>query len=574
MGTAGMVVAADREDRDRVAYVIPASILVQRWSEVLAARSIPPCPYRGLYSFGEDTAEDFFGRDAATRTVLEAVEHNAFTVVSGPSGCGKSSLIAAGVVPAIRDTGSWLVVQMRPNSDPYRSLAYAISGALHASPAAAQWVKTPSELLAMLPGQSFQDFAAELLRQAQRDRLLLVVDQMEELYTLVRDTARRDDFLHLLMEIDRDMRGVHRQLTGLVAIRADYEAEARADSSALDRLLTRNIVRISPMGQNELSESITRPAKRAGITLEEGLAERIIKEFQNQPNALPMLQVLLQLLWENQQDRTLTLQAYVRLGGVEGALTGYANEVYDRLEDDDQTRARRVLMQLVGLAEGSPQARRPLLERDVRSDDWAVVERLAADRLLRMDTNENGETFAELVHESLSWSWDRLHEWITDAEEKLRKSDEAADRIAKRFSWGAGAANLLPPPLDVMAVGSTFALMGRQIATAYGVKIDRQVLRTAGISMAGGMTGVVGVGWGGTELIKAVPGMSVWVGLLIQPPIVAAIAYAVAATWKYYFHVVSAGGLGPDNAEMREFVKLTYRNYMRRIEAKRIAEES
>jgi hypothetical protein len=429
-------------------------------------------------------------------------------------------------------------------------------------------------VLTMLPEQSFQDLAGELLRQAQRDRLLLVVDQMEELYTLVRDSAKRDNFLDLLMEVARDTRGVRQQLTGLVAIRADYEAVARADSSALDRLLTRNILHIPPMTQTELSESITRPAKRAGITLEEGLAERIVKEFQNQPNALPMLEVLLDLLWESQQKRTLTLQSYLRLGGVEGALTGYANGVYDRLEDDDQTRARRVLMQLVGLAEGSPQARRPLLERDVRSGDWAVVERLAAERLLRMDTNESGETFAELVHESLSWSWDRLHEWITDAEEKLRKSDEKADRIAKWFSLGAGGVNLLPPPLDIMAVGSTFALMGRQIARAYEVKIDRHVLRTAGISMAGGMTGVVSAGWGGTELIKAVPGMSVWVGLLVQPPMVAAIAYAVAATWKYYFRVVSAGGRGPDDAEMGEFVKLTFRNYMRRIEAKRNAEDS
>src|SRR5262249_39966303 len=78
MGAAGMVVAAEREDRDRVAYMIPASILVQSWSEVLAARSIPPCPYRSLGPFSEATAEDFYGRDTEVQTVLDAVEHNAF----------------------------------------------------------------------------------------------------------------------------------------------------------------------------------------------------------------------------------------------------------------------------------------------------------------------------------------------------------------------------------------------------------------------------------------------------------------------------------------------------------------
>jgi uncharacterized protein (DUF697 family) len=419
----------------------------------------------------------------------------------------------------------------------------------------------------MLPQQSFQDLAAELLYQAQRERLLLVVDQMEELYTLVRDTAKRDDFLQLLTDIARDTGGA-RRLTGVVAIRADYEAAARADSPALNWLLTNDVVRIPPMDRTELREAIIRPAERAGVTFEEGLPERIINEFQSQPNALPMLQVLLMLLWETQQKRTLNLDAYLRLGSVEGALTGYANEVYDRLADDDQIRARRVLLQLVGLADGAPQARRPLLEKDVRSGDWAVVARLADERLLCMDQNDDGQIFAELVHESLSWSWERLHEWITDAEEKLRRSDQEADRIAKRFSLGAGAANLLPPPLDTMAVASTFALMGRRIAKAYGVKIDRQVLGTAGMAMAQGVLAGAGASWGGTELLKAVPGMSVWVGLLIQPPIVAAIAYAAAETWKYYFHVVSAGGRGPDNAELREFVRLTFRNRIRRIKAK------
>jgi uncharacterized protein (DUF697 family) len=565
MGTAGMVVAAEREDRDRVAYMIPASSMVQDWSEVLAAQSIPPCPYRGLRPFSEDTAGDFYGRDAEVQTVLDAVEHHGLSTMAGPSGCGKSSLLGAGVVPAIRNTGSYLVVQMRPGSDAFTSLAVAISVALEASPAADRWITTPTEVLAMLPKQSFRDFAAELLRQAQRERLLLIVDQFEELFTLVRDRAKRDEFVQLLLEIGQDAGGVQRQLSGLIAIRADYETRARAESPALDRLLTSNIVRVLPMGVTELREAIVRPAKRAGVSFQESLPGQIIKDFQSQPNALPMLQVLLMLLWETQQERTLAVEAYRQLGGVEEALTGYANGVYDSLTHDDQTRARRVLLQLVSLAEGSPQARRPLLEKEVRPGDWAVVQRLADQRLLSMDQNDDDETSAELVHESLSWSWERLREWIAEAEEKLRRSDEEADRIAMRFSLGAGAANLLPPPLDTMAVASALALMGSRMAKAYGVKINREVLRTAGISMAQGVLAPIGASWGGTELLKAVPGMSVWVGLLIQPPIVAAITYAAAETWKYYFHVVSAGGRGPDNAGLREFIRLTLSNRIRQV---------
>jgi len=141
----------------------------------------------------------------------------------------------------------------------------------------------------------------------------------------------------------------------------------------------------------------------------------------------------------------------------------------------------------------------------VRPGDWSVVQRLADARLLSLDQNEGGETFAELVHESLSWSWARLHEWIAEAEEKLRRSDEEADRIAMRFSLGAGAANLLPPPLDTMAVASTLALMGRRMAKAY---------------------------------------------------------------------VVSAGGCGPDNAGLREFIRLTLSNRIRQVKAKLNTAES
>ncbi|GAB7106616.1 hypothetical protein JCM4814A_49300 [Streptomyces phaeofaciens JCM 4814] len=564
----GMVVAADREDRDRIAYAIPAALLVEAWSEVLQARSVPPCPYRGLSAFDEGSAAHFHGREDIVHRLVRRAEEFPVTALVSPSGTGKSSVLAAGVLPAVRANGSWLPLRMRPGRDPIASLSFAVANAMEAHPDAARWTKTPSEVVAALREQSFADLAHQLLQQSGRRRLLLVVDQFEELLTLCRDAAVRDGFIEIVAEAARRGGGAHRPVTVLLALRADREQEAVGRSKALGLLLGSNAVRLDPLNDEALRQALERPAAAHAVAFEPGLVDRILTDLRGRGGALPLLEFLLLLLWEQQEDRTLTWSAYHRLGGVGGALTRYADTMYDHLTGQEARSARRVLLQLVGLAEGSADTRRPLLEREVRPGDWALVQRLADERLLCLDRNEKGEEVAELVHESLAWNWDRLHLWITDADRRLKESDRRADRIGRRFSIGAGAANLLPPPMDAIMVGATFARMGQQMAKAYDVEISWQVLRTAGIAMAEGIAAVAGAMWGGTALLKAVPTMSVWVALLIQPPLVAAIAYSVATTWKYYFHVVCAGGRGPDNAELREFVTIALRGRLHQARTK------
>jgi len=559
-GPVGMVVAADRGDRERIAYVIPASILISAWSEVLSSRAIPPSPYRGLYSFEEGHARNFHGRESFVVDVTERTRTHPLTAIAAPSGMGKSSVVAAGIIPRIREEGGWLIVQMRPGREPFANLSFAIVRAMQHAPDAGSWTKTPTEILAMVRKQSFVDFSSELLRQSGCRQLLLVVDQFEELITLERDLVRRDEFIELLIEISRRSGEPERRATALVAIRSDYVAALSSQSKALGVLLAHNTVNLHPMLTSDLRRSIELPAIDLSVAFEEGLVDRIIDDFQSQPAALPVLQFLLNQLWEGQVDGMLSNAVYLELGQVSGSLSRYADDVYERLAEDEQPAARRVLLQLVGLADGSPETRRPLLEREVRTGDWSIVQRLTEDRLVYVDKNERGEDVAELVHESLAWNWPRLHEWIVDADERLRESDKKADMLTRRFAIGAGMVNLMPFPADTIAVGLVFARMGQKIAKAYDVRFDRQILRTAGITMAEGVLAAVGASWGGTSLLKMIPGLSVWVGLLIQPPLVAAIAYSVAATWKYYFHVVSAGGRGPDGAELREFVSITLRN--------------
>jgi uncharacterized protein (DUF697 family)/energy-coupling factor transporter ATP-binding protein EcfA2 len=560
--TTGMVVAADKEDKDRIAYVLPASILVDAWSEVLTARAIPPSPYRGLYSFDETSGGEFYGREACVADVAGQLERRPIVALVSPSGSGKSSLIGAGVVPLLKSRGRWLVVRARPSKDPFEHLTTAIANAMASVQHAPAWSLSPHELQRLLKARRLREVLQDLLDVSGCQHLLLVIDQMEELYTLCRDESVRENFVAALTDTAGAHRGPFGRVSVLLALRSDFEPDARA-TAHLGKLLAQAVVRLPFMTDEELRRVVEAPATALEVSFEAGLVERILTDFRHQPGALPLLQFLLMLLWEEQVNSTMTLAAYDQIGGVAGSLSKYADSVYADLGEDDQPAARRVLLQLVGLTEGDGDTRKPLSEREVRSGDWEMVRDLALQRLLVLDSTPEGEEIAELAHESLARGWAALRLWIEEAKLRLETSDAAADLIIRKYALRSGVLNLLPFPLDTIAVAAAFARMGQQMARAYDAKLSGDVLRTSGIAMAEGIAATAGGVYAGGRLLKMVPGMSVWVGLLVQPPLIAATAYAVGGTWKYFFHVVTAGGKGPDGAKLREVVSVNFRNQLR-----------
>jgi len=561
----GMVVAADDPRAgNRVAYVIPAATLVQAWSEVLMGRIINPCPYRGLYSFSEEQCDLFFGREAMVKSLAEELQRQPIATLIAPSGSGKSSVIGAGLVPALRQSGSWLIVRMRPKKDPISSLSTALAAAINNTPNAPRWMTVPSEISTALHSGSIDTVADHFLEHSGCERMLVTVDQMEELFTLCLDEALQEDFVEILMGPPGARRRSSSRLRILLALRSDFEDKAR-QMPRLAECIDRATIRLTPISPDGLHDAIEMPAKKLGVAFEPGLVDRIIQDFHGQRGALPLLQFALTLLWEEQRNSELGAEAYSRLGGLQGALTRYADKVYEELVDEDQKRARRILQQLVGLSADTKDVRRPITEDAVRRGDWAVVQELAHWRLVVLDSDRNGDQTAELAHEELARSWDRLSTWIDQSITQMVASDMKADRIIKRFALTAGAFNLLPPPFDTLTVGATFARMGQQMADAYDVKLTWNVLRTSGIAMAEGIGAVAGGVWAGNTLLKLIPGVNVWVALLIQPPLVGAMAYSVGNTWKYVFHSICAGGKGPDNAEIREIVSINFRNRLRHL---------
>lgn len=157
----------------------------------------------------------------------------------------------------------------------------------------------------------------------------------------------------------------------------------------------------------------------------------------------------------------------------------------------------------------------------------------------------------------------RKAEQMMAEEEKLRKMEEEADRVISRWSFGALMGDLLPPPFDTMAIIGAIARMGTRLAKVYEVPIDKSTLKGVAGAIYRGIRGVAFASTVGTELLKLIPGMSIWVGLLIQPPIVAAITYTVGETFKEYFHTRIKKGQGLSPEEISRLAEAALREKLR-----------
>ncbi|HET9417656.1 MAG TPA: AAA family ATPase, partial [Candidatus Limnocylindria bacterium] len=373
------------------------------------------CPYKGLAAYEAADAEYYFGREQLIGELVARVVGSSFVGLVGASGSGKSSVLSAGLLPALANgvlpgSNEWIQVPMRPGSQPMRHLADALR---RASPA------TTSEGDA----EEILDRLAATMAPAQR--LLLVIDQFEEVFTA--DESERERFLGLITEPRPSSKVV-------LAVRAD-QYERCAAYPRLARLLAADQVLVGPIGREEVAAIARHPAERVGLRVEPELIEALIADLGTEPGAMPLLSTALLELWEAREDGRLTLAAYRTTGGVQGAVARLAESAYARLEPEEQEAARSLFMRLVG--EGSEpetivRRRLSMDELDTIGDPRiaTVVEKLTTGRLLTRD-----EGTAEVAHEALIREWPRLREWI--------EADAAGRQVRLRLiesarSWDAG----------------------------------------------------------------------------------------------------------------------------------------
>jgi len=394
-------------------------------------------PYRGLAPFREEDAQFFFGREGLIGSLLERLEKRRYLFLAGPSGCGKSSLVLAGLIPALRrgalpSSEGWRFLILRPGTRPLRRLAEEIVKILGSSIALADL----EEALRRAP-----DRVTALVEQEMKEAgdVVLIIDQLEELWTQCRDPEERDLFSSRLLAGLLSSRLI-------LTLRADFIAFALGQPD-LSRLFQNHQFLVPPLGRADLKRAIEEPARRAGLAFEPGLVDAIISDLDAQPGALPLLQTLLFELWEARQSGFLTHESYQRLGGVRDVLSRQAEAVYQGLSEDGGRLARRVLLHLVHVDEAVTTRRRARLDEIAfspkeRDEAILVIDQLATARIVTVDRGDGGVT-VELTHETLIHHWARLRRWIEDVLESLRFEQRLLTAAHEWERHGGGSQRVL-----------------------------------------------------------------------------------------------------------------------------------
>ncbi|MEU9886659.1 BTAD domain-containing putative transcriptional regulator [Sphaerisporangium sp. NPDC051011] len=369
------------------------------------------CPYRGLMAFQPEDREWFFGRSQLVTRLRELVDRLPVVAVFGASGSGKSSLLRAGLLGTISDAdgtaGSWRSLITTPGEHPLDTLAELVAKASGGDPGALRDVSTdPGALRAAL------DRALDAETDA---RLLLVVDQFEEIFTLCADDAERRRFVEALLGLAL---GAGRVVL-VLGIRADFLAHLTQHPDLVEALGGEAQLLVGPVSPPDLREVVVRPAARAGLTVDPDLLATVLADADEEPGSLPLVSHALLETWRNRAGPRLTLSAYRAAGGVRGAIAQSAERVFRDLAPAEQQAARRIFVRLTALGDGTEDTRRPISRAElVGVADPGVVsgvlDRLAAARLVVL-----AEETVDVAHEALIRAWPRLHRWLTDDRDDL-----------------------------------------------------------------------------------------------------------------------------------------------------------
>jgi WD40 repeat protein len=374
-------------------------------------------PYKGLLFFDESDSDLFFGREALTARLAGHVIDLAidastrFLAVVGASGSGKSSLVRAGLAVALKRAG-WDTRVFTPTANPLRMLEANLNPARTESP----------------------------------ERVLILVDQFEEIFTLCHNEVERIAFIEKLLSSAKDK---SEKITVVIALRADFYAHF-AQYPLLRQAVATEQEYIGQMTTDELRRAIEEPARHGGWEFEPGLVDFLLSDIgaqgtsEPEPGALPLLSHALLATWERRRGRLFTLEGYHASGGVRGAIAETAESVFtDQLNQAQQQLARDVFLRLTELGEGTEDTRRraalnELVRQSAEATQLrAVLNTLAEARLITLN-----EDSAEVAHEALIREWQRLHDWLNEDRDGLRLHRHLTDSVREWEARGRDASEL------------------------------------------------------------------------------------------------------------------------------------
>lgn len=374
------------------------------------------CPFPGLDAFGPGQSRWFFGRQKLTGDLLQVLDETGpgLVLVVGPSGAGKSSLLGAGLLAAIGEgrlpvpgSEAWPRLMITPGAHPARTLSDALATA-----------QAP-------------DAAA---------RTIIVVDQLEEIFTACDDEDERTEFLDGLAASGGYV---------IAGLRADFYERATGYPVLRAAMQSRQLV-LGAMTAAEVRDAIALPTRSVGLTLDDGLVERLLRDLGvdetggYEAGRLPLLAHALRATWQRRSGDRLTVEGYEATGGIHGAIAKTAEDVYARLDETGQDTARRLFLSLVRIGDGeaTTDTRRRVSTESLYAqlpDTDTTRTVLAAYTDARLLTS--GGQAVEITHEALLRRWPRLREWIDEdhAGNLVRQSVEEAAAAWDHEGRDAGA---------------------------------------------------------------------------------------------------------------------------------------
>ncbi|EDN71311.1 WD-40 repeat protein [Beggiatoa sp. PS] len=390
------------------------------------------CPFKGLESFDFEKNPDdplyFKGRTELTNELLEKVQGANFLAVLGASGNGKSSVVRAGLLYQLRQTQHWEILPViTPTSEPLKALGSVIG----------------------MPAAQLTDF----INQAQTERLVLVIDQFEEIFTVCKNDAEREQFLATLLAA---VARADNKFCLVVVMRADFLDKCSQHVDLAKQIQAHQII-VTPMTAAELEEAIVAPTQQVGLQIEPKLVSEMLADVKGALGSLPLLQYTLRELWTKcAPHRLLTFSAYEELGKITGTLEKGANGVYEALSPSEQKTAQRIFIELTQLGEGTPDTRRQLSQQDLvtslpfeSAPVGEVIQKLVDANLVVTDKpKEEQVAIVNIAHEALIQHWGQLGGWLDGNREAIKiQRDIEAD--AKKFEDSNQSKNALLQGLDL-----------------------------------------------------------------------------------------------------------------------------
>ncbi|UFW64311.1 hypothetical protein RlegWSM1455_22925 [Rhizobium laguerreae] len=409
------------------------------------------CPYPGLSYFGPAQRNVFFGREALIKPLADSVKKRSFNALVGPSGSGKSSVVLAGVAPELAANDNWVFSYFRIGTEvdknPFRALSSALVPIFIDNQNAVAGLREIDALTEGFQTGSIklQNVLGRCRHKINGRRLLLIADQFEEVFTLIKGQALREQFIDLLLSgFDFQQSGETPDVGLMITLRADFFGMALRYRPLSDALQGR-VQNLGPMQRVELRDAIEKPAGEEAF--EAGLVDTILDDVASSPGNLPLLQFALRELWLRQGADGMTHTAYQAIGTVDGALAKRAEDILARMTDGGSNEARlkqfqRLFTRLVTPGKGVEDTRRVVNRNELDGEAWQLAQRLADEenRLLvtgvsshrpqdgDLASTDNHET-VEIVHEALIRNWPTLVNWLNRDREFLSWLEQMKGRV-------------------------------------------------------------------------------------------------------------------------------------------------